>query len=289
MKALSVGPDRPVDPITIEVLRAVDAAATALAIPYFVAGAMARDIIMLNVFGFDTIRATRDLDLAVHVAGWDQFAALKKRLIDCNRFSPVSGSEQKLHYDSTYPVDLIPFGGVVESDGNINWPPDQAIVMNASGYEEALGAMLRIEVEAGLLIPVASLASLAMLKVFGWLGRGHIDRRDALDLALLLRRYAEMLDQDDLYAAEIAVLEAVDYDLERAGARLLGRHVRRITAPRTIGELLRHLQHEPTRHRLTIDMAQALRQSEDPVERASRFLGDFIEELSQDPAPDQGD
>lgn len=87
MTTLSVRSDRPLDPITIEVLSAVDSAARDLAIDYFVTGAMARDIVLLNVFGFDTIVATRDIDLAVHVSGWDQFDALKQRLIDSHGFS----------------------------------------------------------------------------------------------------------------------------------------------------------------------------------------------------------
>jgi predicted nucleotidyltransferase len=119
-----------------------------------------------------------------------------------------------------------------------------------------------------------------MLKVFAWLDRGYRDRKDARDLALLLRRYADTIDAGDLHSSEAAVLEAVDYDYERAGARILGKHVRQVAAPRTVGELLSSLQSEPTRNRLTIDMAQALRSSEDPVELADQLLRDFIAGLS---------
>jgi predicted nucleotidyltransferase len=280
LKTLSVRSDRPVDPITLEVLSAVDSAARDLAIRYFVAGAMARDIVLLNIFGIDTIEATRDIDLAVHVSGWDQFDALKMRLIDSHGFSLGNGAAQRVYYASTYPVDLVPFGGVIEKDGNINWPPDRAVVMNVLGYNEALDTTLKVEVEPGTFIPVASLASLAMLKVFAWLDRGYRDRKDARDLALLLRRYADTIDAGDLHSSEAAVLEAVDYDYERAGARILGKHVRQVAAPRTVGELLSSLQSEPTRNRLTIDMAQALRSSEDPVELADQLLRDFIAGLS---------
>lgn len=281
MKTLSVRSDRPLDPITIEVLSTVDSAARDLAIGYFVAGAMARDIVLLNVFGFDTIRATRDIDLAVHVSGWDQFDALKMRLIDSHGFSMGNGSAQRLYYASMYPVDLVPFGGVVENDGKINWPPDRAVVMNVTGYNEALDASLKIEVRPGTVVPVASLASLAMLKVFAWADRGHRDRKDAQDLALLLRRYADTIDPDVLHKSQAAVLEAVDYDYERAGARLLGMHIRQIATAESAGELLGYLEREPTRNRLTIDMAQALRYSEDPVDLADRLLGDFIVGLSR--------
>lgn len=76
------------------------------------------------------------------------------------------------------------------------------------------------------------------------------------------------------------MLDAVDYNIERAGARLLGKHIRQIAAPETARELLSHLEREPTRNRLAIDMAQALRQSDDPVELADQLLGDFIVGLS---------
>lgn len=280
MKTLSVRSDRPLDPITIEVLSAVDSAARNLAIGYFVAGATARDIVLLNVFGFDTIRATRDIDLAVHVSGWDQFEALKKRLVDSHRFSLANGAAQRLYYTSIYPVDLVPFGGVVENGGNINWPPDRAVAMNVTGYNEALDTILIVEVQPGILVPVASLAGLAMLKIFAWVDRGHRDRKDAQDLALLLRRYIETIGPDVLHGSEAAVLEAVDYDYERAGARILGKHIRRMAAPDTVVELLGHLQSEPMRYRLTIDIAQALRSSEDPVELANQLLGDFMVGLS---------
>lgn len=201
MKTLSVRSDRPLDPITVEVLSAVDSVARELAIGYFVAGAMARDIVLLN-------------------------------------------AAQRVYYASIYPVDLVPFGGVVENDGNLVWPPERAIVMNVLGCDEALAASLKVEVEPGTVVPVASLASLGMLKVFAWVDRGTRDRKDAQDLALLLRRYADTIDPDHLYGSEAAVLEAVDYDY------------------------------------LAIAMAQAWRSSEDPVERASQFLGDFIAGLS---------
>lgn len=280
MKTLSVRSDRPLDPITVEVLCAVDSAARDLVIDYFVAGAMARDIVLLNVLGFDTLRATRDIDLAVNVSSWNQFDALKTRLIDSHGFSMANGAAQRVYYGSVYPVDLVPFGGVVENDGNIKWPPDSAIVMNVLGYDEALDSTLKVEVRPGTVIPVASLASLAMLKVFAWIDRGHRDRKDALDLALLLRRYADTIDAGDLHASEAAVLDAVDYDYERAGARILGKHIRQMATPETLGKLLDHLQGEPTQNRLTIDIAQALRSSEDPVELADQLLGDFISGLS---------
>ena len=280
MKKLSVSPERPVDRVIVEVLTAIDRAARDLGISYFVAGAMARDLVLHHVFAFDTMRATNDIDIAVHVSDWDQFDSLKQRLIDSQGFSVDLRAAQRLHYLSAFPVDLVPFGGVVESNGHISWPPDRAIEMNVIGYDDALDTSLRIEVTKDLLVPVASLAGLALLKVFAWLDRGHMNPKDAQDLALLLRRYAETIDPDDLHGNEAKILEAVDYDYERAGARILGQDTRQLASPATADLMLNHLRHQPTRNRLVINMAQALRQGDDPVEKAALLLEEFITGLS---------
>ena len=280
MKKLSVSPERPVDRVIVEVLTAIDRAARELGIGYFVAGAMARDLVLHHVFAFDTIRATSDIDIAVHVSDWDQFDSLTQRLIDSQGFSVDLRSAQRLYYLSAFPVDLVPFGGVVESNGHISWPPDRAFAMNVTGYDDALGRTLDIEVTSDLLVPVASLAGLATLKIIAWLDRGQMNPKDAQDLALLLRRYAETIDPDDLHGNEAKILEAVDYDYERAGARILGQDTRQLASPATADLMLNHLRHQPTRNRLVINMAQALRQGDDPVEKADLLIEEFLTGLS---------
>ena len=66
-----VSADRPVDPATVAMLHVVDAAMVELGMPYFIAGATARDILLTHVFGIPTIRATLDVDLAVAVENWE--------------------------------------------------------------------------------------------------------------------------------------------------------------------------------------------------------------------------
>ncbi len=61
----SVRPERPVDPLLVDILKQVDLVAREQGIDYFVGGAMARDLILQHVFGKDTGRATRDVDFGV--------------------------------------------------------------------------------------------------------------------------------------------------------------------------------------------------------------------------------
>lgn len=83
---LSVSAERPVDGATVGMLRLVDTAMNELAIPYFIAGATARDIVLTHIFGIEVARATLDVDLAVAIESWEQFQLLKDRLLALDVF-----------------------------------------------------------------------------------------------------------------------------------------------------------------------------------------------------------
>ena len=67
---------------------------------------------------------------------------------------------------------------------------------------------------------------LAVLKVFAWKDRHRITQgKDAVDLALIMRRYLEVGNLDRLYA-EFANVINEHFDFEPTGAWLLGRDAR---------------------------------------------------------------
>ena len=92
----------------------ISAEATALGIPIFMAGAMARDLILAFGYGIDTGRRTEDVDWAMMVKTWDEFEALKARLASTGKFFPLTQAH-RLRYGNGIPVDLIPFGGIANS------------------------------------------------------------------------------------------------------------------------------------------------------------------------------
>ena len=277
---LAVPPDRRPDPGMLEVLRQVDRVAQALGLDYFVVGAMARDILFTGVFGLSAGRATRDVDLAVAVEGWPQFQAIKARLVGTGAFDPDARITHRLHARAVsagrgYPLDLIPFGGVEGPGSKIAWPPDGAVVMNTAGYCEAGASAVLVEVEPGFSVRVVSLPGLAILKLVAWADRGSGDPRDALDLASLLRQYTTAGNEDRLYGSEIGVLEIVQYDLDLAGARLLGMDAGQIAAPATRDQILAVFA-DPTRlDRLLLDVARGMYAVQDALATASTLLAQF--------------
>lgn len=264
----------------LEVLRQVDRVAREVALDYFVVGAMARDILLNGVFGLSAGRATRDVDLAVAVEGWPQFEAIKARLVGTGAFNPDARVAHRFYHRAVSagrgcPLDLIPFGGVELPGGEIAWPPDGAVVMNTAGYGEAFASAVLVEVEPGFAVRIASLPGLAIMKLVAWADRGPGDPRDAIDLATLLRQYGAAGNEDRLYGTEIGVLDIVNYDLDLAGARLLGMDAGRIAAPSTRGQILALFDDPARLDRLVLDAARGLRAAQDAVATAGELLAQF--------------
>jgi predicted nucleotidyltransferase len=239
---------------------------------------MARDILLSNVFGLDAGRATRDVDLAVAVASWQQFAELKQQLQKTRLFQEAKGVAHRLYYrpqptNHGYPLDVIPFGGIHGEKQLIAWPPDMSEIMSVAGYEEAFATAVEVEVRPKFVVRVASLPGLAILKVFAWNDRGDVDAKDATDLATLFRRYADAGNMDRLYGPELKVLEAAEYAVELASPRLLGRDVRRIVSPSTAEKLEEVLSRRGDR--LISGMARALPGADDSIAEAEQLLDQF--------------
>ena len=83
---------------------------------------------------------------------------------------------------------------------------------------------------AGASFDIASLPALALLKVWAWQDRKYTaPRKDAIDLWEFLRHYADAGNQDRLYGSEgEAALASFAFDVEQAGAWLLGRDAREV-------------------------------------------------------------
>jgi predicted nucleotidyltransferase len=177
--------------------------------PFLVMGAGARDLLLVQAHGVDPHRATEDTDLALAVPSWDAFLGVREGL-------RLWFGEQRL--------DIVPFGGVERDDRSIAWPPEGAEVMNVAGLTEALATAVDVRLPSGVSCKVVSLPAPALLKVWAWNGRMYTaPGKDASDLWMLLRHYSDAGNQDRLFGHEgEAALAAFEFDLDKAGAWLLG-------------------------------------------------------------------
>lgn len=235
---------QPLDPLTADVLCVIHEVATRLEQPYFLAGATARDILLVNAFGLPAGRATEDIDFGVAVKSWADFHTLKSSLEQTGHFRCDPKAEQRLFYQGAIPVDIVPFGGICAEDGSIVWPPDQSMQMDVSGFAEALQFAVRISPRDGWIIPLVSIPGLATLKLMAWIDRHHVSNKDAIDLYWLLSSYDVAGNLDRLWEQETELLESTRFDLRLAGAELLGRDVSQMCQPATRQKLEKLLANE---------------------------------------------
>jgi predicted nucleotidyltransferase len=247
---------KPLSPLVLEPLQGVAQTANSLSLPYFLAGATARDLVLENVFGRPPGKLTRDLDFGFVLSDWKQFENLKATLISTGRFKADRAIQRVLYQHSTdisVGVDLIPFGGIQE--GSLIWWHND-FVMNVAGFREALESAMQVQVDIDLVIPVASLPGLIILKLFAWADRKH-EKRDAPDILKILADYADAGNEDRLYADELPLLEAAGFDVPIARARLLGKDARRIASQETMASIAEMLADPNLKRELLNQLVQA--------------------------------
>lgn len=218
----------------------VEAAADGL--PFFLVGAMARDLLLHHAHGVDAGRQTKDIDFAVHVETWKAFERIRARLLESGDFKEAPNILHRLFFGDLI-VDLIPFGSVEKADRTIAWPPDGSTVMNVIGFREALQATVRVALPDKTALSVASLPALAILKLKAWEDRRlKAPGKDAHDLAMILRHYLDAGNAERLHTEAAHLLEQPDFDYETAGAWLLGSDMSKLLAAdgkKWIDQLLR--------------------------------------------------
>lgn len=278
----SIKADKPVPPLLVKLLTQVDAAARELRLLYFVGGAFARDLLLVHVHGFNIPRPTRDVDIGVAVQSWPEFDQLKARLVATGEFSTDKSIAQRLRFLASQtsqgtPLDIVPFAGVEEAGSLLRWPPDRGVVMNVAGFKEALARREEVRISDSLVVPVASLPGQTLLKLVAWLDRRNEDSRDAVDLLTLFRNYGDAGNNDRLYDERGALLESVEYDVERAGASLLGEDVRAIAMPESYEQLRSAFVSPDIQDALVTNVSSSVAFiTTDPVSRAQILIDAFL-------------
>lgn len=251
-----------ISPILVSILRQVEQATLARGIAFFIVGATARDLVLQHGHNIPVHRATLDLDLGVEVAGWDEFRRLKEALIATGRF--VAAREpQRLSYER-FVVDIIPYGAVSTDERTIHWPPDQQVMMNIMGFQEAYssGLTIRLSEEPRLDVRVPTVAGMALMKLISWNDDYPHRPKDASDLLFLMEKYTEAGNDDRLFDDEPQLLEAEGFDTTLAGIRLLGRDMAAManqTTVTAVQAILRQETDEQQRYRLVLDMVRESR------------------------------
>jgi len=241
----------------INALLEITKIAVGLNLDFFMVGATARDIVMEHVYNIKAPRMTKDIDIAVCVANWGEYKALTDGLVATGRFLKRA-QKQRYDFEGTF-IDIIPFGDISGRDNKISWPPDHDTIMSTVGFNDIYknAITFRLNSEPVLDIKVPTIPGLAIMKLLAW-DEGFPDRKkDAEDLLFFMRAYQHAGIEDRLYDQETSLLVEEQFDNERAGIRLLGRDMAKISNADTanaIKEILGLETGEKSRYRLISQM-----------------------------------
>ncbi len=231
MTATSFKPKLPLPPTLVEPLLDLDDHLQVQGIPYLLTGGMAREILLHYGHDCPPGRATTDLDFGVILPDWNAYDRLRAVLTTTVRFKPDPLNAQRVFHVSAGTgqetrIDLVPFGTIASSDGQLEWPPDGQHVMSVLGYQEALDGAVWLQVTPERCVPMASPWGLALLKLVVWADRGE-ERlgRDVVDFVEILRRAQQILSDTELYDDYPAAMTAYGFEPEPAGAWVIGRQV----------------------------------------------------------------
>jgi predicted nucleotidyltransferase len=257
--------------IELRILSAlVKQVSAAVRTPYLLAGATARDLLLVYAHEIPNNRATVDVDLAFLMESWGEFETLRKKLLAGGDFVEVPRKGiHKLRFRRTLEVDILPFGGVERRDRSIVLPPDNAFEMSMFGFKEALGSAVTVKLPDDARVQVVSLPALAILKFSAWTERRHREPgKDAYDLLLIIKNYASA-SGERLYDANPHVPGSPS-DYEAAGAWLLGKDMAQLldeTGRERLARIIADEADEAGQLRLVGDMTR-----HDP-ERVLELLG----------------
>ena len=208
-----------------EILQVLNAFFQSKKIDFYIVGATARDILLTNLYGLIPERKTMDIDIAIAISNWEEFEIIERELPQREYFEKDSHQKQRFIYKESYAIDVIPFGGIAQKDGNIYWPPDGVIAMSVSGFPEIAAATISVSIDNEFDIKVSSLSGFFLLKLIAWKDRHLYSSKDAYDIALILLHYLEINEQR-AYEEHYDLYEVEPFDQVEASGRLIARDVK---------------------------------------------------------------
>jgi len=196
-------------------------------IPFYVVGAMARDIVLGMIHGRKPSRKTNDLDIAIMVQDWNAYEKISADLSADSDFTKCTKQKQRWHFKGAVTVDIVPFGEVAKADRHIYWPPDETPAMSVSGFPAMAVNALEIILDKEASIGVASLSGFFLLKLSAWKDRRY--DRDAQDIATILDEYLE-INLDRAAQDHPDIFEQQGFTVFGAGAYLMGKDLCQLLA-----------------------------------------------------------
>lgn len=240
----------------IEALSALIQTAEDNGIRVLVIGAYAREHIVDAVYQGQRYRATRDVDTSIRVESWSAYYDLIQQLQTDGGFRKIG--DYTLKFKNGVEMDILPFGGVADENGNLTWENADR-VLSLAGLDAVSRHSTQVTVD-GLTFSVPTVEGYIGIKLFAFRDRGDRGSPDLGDLTYTLSGASDSLIPIEQLYAEIPAGDVERYDFDQLGPLLLGRRLASIVPLQEAEDLIKIVE------TLILD---------DPDYRALTLLGQF--------------
>lgn len=204
-----------------EVYQLIDKICGKYKIPFYLIGAQARDIHLLES-GIAPVRGTMDIDFAIMFPEIETYNLVRDELTQ-HGFEKDTEPYRMIfrNQDSVTVIDILPFGKI-EQKGTIKFT-EREVEISVIGFKEVLDSVEEVKIE-NLSLRVSPLAGIFLLKLISWNDKPGHRLKDYQDIQFILQHYFT-LHSDRLYSDHTDFFEEItgrDFEII-AGARLLGR------------------------------------------------------------------
>ncbi len=212
--------------IQTRVIEIVSEAAKQQNIDFLLIGAYARNLFLMDKPAVPIPRWTYDVDVACQVRNWEEYQALVQSLVEKYDFRRDPSSKHRLLWGKEdMPLDIIPFGGVENSKGEIFWPPNFDTCLNVRGFKAALHSADEIPI-GRTKVKIIKPPLFALLKLISYLD-DNSRTKDLKDFYFVANNYFDITDVGARVYADAGpdadILEKENFDYIVAGAELIGR------------------------------------------------------------------
>lgn len=184
---LVISSDKIGNPLLVELLRKLTESFDRMGREFYVIGATARDVIMSQQLEINSMRKTKDLDIAIAIPDWEAFDQIISGLV-ADGFTKSKRMHQRFFYGE-YELDVVPYGPIAKEDDNIYWPPEEDVAMSVKGFSEVLADAIVVSIDGEFDVKFTPLHGLFLLKFAAWLDRGEMTSKDAEDMSFILSNY----------------------------------------------------------------------------------------------------
>jgi len=253
---------------TNELITIIVDAAAALDIDIMLIGAFSRDYWRDHFQITTPVRTTEDVDFACQVMAWSDYEQLLGYLKKNFNLREDSKKRHALWLRDEIAVDLLPFGGIADENGDIKWPPEFLTTLCVLGYDAAKDDAGIIDIE-GRQLKIIKPYWLALLKLQAY--SGDITRyKDLDDFYFLVDNYLDCINENarlyDKDASDADVLDMDDFDTRIAAAILIKRDCMRSNVE-IAGKIMSNLAEFNSKDELTLALSTTANISADLAKR----------------------